>query len=276
MTQGTQHSHSVHLAPKGPAPSDPDQLALFGVGEGVFLLSLGLMVGLAGRRKAALWRSLESLPLEKMRSAAMGPCQVKGTAAPWEGSLLAPFSGKPCLWYRWEVRQYATFDGEDDRVATRLAGGESSEPFGLEDAEGAIGIAPAGATFLGLPEPDVWGDKLLRPGVAGRPTGPQAPAWLEAHTQVRGDREAREWILRVGEPIHAAGMLVPGEVTAADYRPVLRTDANEPLIVTVRGYLDGGPPSAWRTRFLRAIAWMLGLGACLIMARHLGYLYASL
>jgi hypothetical protein len=276
MSLRPQHLHSLHVAPKGPAPSDPDELALFGVGQGLILLSAGLLIGFGGRRKARLLKTFENLPLEKMRSAAMGPCQVLGKAAAWQGSLVAPFSGKPCLWYRWEVRQYGTFDGDDERRSTLVAEGASQELFGLEDNEGAIGIAPADATFYGLPEPDIWGDKLLRPGAAGRPQGPQALAWLDEHSQLRGDREAREWILRAGEPVHAAGMLTPGEVTAADYRPILRATNTVPLTLALREDLDVGSPSALRTGFLRALAWALGLSACAILAKHLGYFYATL
>jgi hypothetical protein len=276
MSQRPQHSQSIKVAPKGPAPGEPDELALFGVGQGVVLLSAGLVIGYGARRKARLLQVLQTVPLEKARSAAMGPCQVKGTAAPWRGSLVAPFSGKPCLWYRWEVRQHGTFDSEDERVGTRLAEGESQEPFGLEDDGGAIGIAPAGATFYGLPEADVWGDKLLRPGVPGRPKGPQALAWLQEHSDIRGDREAREWILRAGDPIHAVGTMMPGPVTDTAYRPVLQASASEPLTLTVHGYLEANAPSALGVRLLHAVAWALGLGACLILAKHLGYLYASL
>jgi len=88
-------------------------------------------------------RVLENVPESRIRSVAMGFAEIEGTAQK-KGDLAAPYSGVPCVYYRYLVEQEKT-SGRGGRSWETVERGESSEPFHLQDPTGTILVDPSGA-----------------------------------------------------------------------------------------------------------------------------------
>ncbi|HXC65404.1 MAG TPA: hypothetical protein VNZ67_13665, partial [bacterium] len=141
-----------------------------------------------------LRRKLENTPRVKIRSAAMGPGELQGTAQPHAQPLSAPFSGAACCWWKATVEEerlvYTRNGARHEWV--QVYDGRSDDPFVLDDGTGKVTVLPAGA------EVDV--PRLLDhvnggPGLFGSDTtgdllqGPQASAWSGRSQRMR----FREW-----------------------------------------------------------------------------------
>jgi E3 Ubiquitin ligase len=88
-------------------------------------------------------RMIENTPSSKVRSVAMGLAELKGVARA-RTPLQAPFSGMPCVYYRFTVEQEER-GGRGGRSWRVVDQGVSGEPFFLEDDTGRILVDPAGA-----------------------------------------------------------------------------------------------------------------------------------
>jgi E3 ubiquitin ligase len=88
-------------------------------------------------------RLLENVPTSRVRSVAMGFAELLGVAKN-RTPLVAPYSGIPCVYYRYlleEERQRS----RGGREWTTIDQGESTDPFYLQDETGALLVDPAGA-----------------------------------------------------------------------------------------------------------------------------------
>jgi len=103
---------------------------------GVALLVMGFTLL---RRK----RVLENVPESRIRSVAMGFAELEGIAQK-KCELAAPYSGIPCVYYRYLVEQERS-TGRGGRTWETVERGESSEPFYLHDPTGTILVDPTGA-----------------------------------------------------------------------------------------------------------------------------------
>ncbi len=110
-----------------------DALAVAG-GVALLVMGFGLL-----RRK----RVLENVPESRIRSVAMGFAELEGTAQK-KCELSAPYSGIPCVYYRYLVEQERS-TGRGGRSWETVERGESSEPFYLHDPTGSILVDPSGA-----------------------------------------------------------------------------------------------------------------------------------
>jgi hypothetical protein len=100
------------------------------------LIVFGFMVL---RRK----RLLENVPTSRIRSVAMGFAELAGRAKN-RTPLVAPFSGIPCVYYRYLVEEERQRSRGGREWAT-VDRGESSDPFYLQDETGALLVDPSGA-----------------------------------------------------------------------------------------------------------------------------------
>ena len=124
--------------------------SLFGVFLGLAAFGKGFMTL---RRK----RLIENTPTSKVRSLAMGFSEVSGEALPRGGNLLkSPFSGKDCLYYRYEVEEYRR-SGKRSRWVT-IKKGSKWVLFHVKDDTGEVVVDPAGA------EVDIPIDFTTEPG----------------------------------------------------------------------------------------------------------------
>jgi hypothetical protein len=132
------------------------------------LCGAGLLIARAFALTA--WRRrIENVPTSRIRSAAIGLCEIKGVAQPLR-PLVTPFSLMPCVYYeyRMETRESghrsawwsATGDAAGSvttlahlaraharsRAAT-WAGDSGDQPFVVQDDTGSIEVRPRGATL---------------------------------------------------------------------------------------------------------------------------------
>ena len=88
-------------------------------------------------------RVMENMPTSRIRSVAMGFAELTGTAKA-KAALAAPFSGIPCVYFRYLVEQEKT-RSRGGRSWETIDQGKSAEPFHLQDPTGTILVDPAGA-----------------------------------------------------------------------------------------------------------------------------------
>jgi len=115
--------------------------------------------------------------------------------------ILAPLSGLPCVWYRYQVEEQVTDSRENTRWHT-VERGASDAVFWLEDGTGRVAVDPDGAEVTPRHK-DVWhtDSPLLASGL------PRAIAgFIAAHRSHNPHRFTEERI-NPGDPIYALGQL---------------------------------------------------------------------
>ncbi|MCU0734227.1 MAG: E3 ubiquitin ligase family protein [Methylotetracoccus sp.] len=121
-----------------------------------------------------LSRLLTDLPVANIRSASQGYVQLQGQARMLGGEpVIAPLSGKPCVWYRFVVEQRERDPEHDYPVGgwRSVEQGLSDAIFALEDGTGRCVIDPDGAEVT--PSVTVvWRGREPRPGFS-----PKSPRW---------------------------------------------------------------------------------------------------
>ncbi len=169
--------------------------AVFGMGFGGYLLFNGVK---SWRKK----RSIEDVPLSKIRSVAMGPAEVCGEVR-MIASVRAPFSNRECVYcsYRVEVPQKNGWRTVDSGILTSV--------FYVNDGTGDILVNPEGGEF--------YGDQTYQTtvGTFQSIADPGPAAWIQAKSQgilgslqAMGQHRFTESIV-----IHQQQVFVKGEVS---------------------------------------------------------------
>lgn len=126
-------------------------------GYSIFGLFFGLVAFGKGFMTLRRKRLIENTPTSKVRSLAMGLSEVYGDATLYKGNLLkSPFSGKDCLYYRYEVEEYRR-SGKRSRWVT-IKKGSKWILFHLKDDTGEVVVDPKEA------EVDIPIDFTTEPG----------------------------------------------------------------------------------------------------------------
>ncbi|HIH24582.1 TPA: hypothetical protein HA251_06115 [Candidatus Woesearchaeota archaeon] len=86
---------------------------------------------------------IESIPTSKIRSIAMGQAEIVGEVLIGKKSLIAPFSGTKCAYYRCTIEEYRR-QGKHSRWV-EIKSAVSENPFYLEDDTGKVLVDPKGA-----------------------------------------------------------------------------------------------------------------------------------
>ena len=172
-------------------------------------------------------RLIADTPTSKIRSMAMGLVEVNGVAVPRSGAE-APFSGKPCVYWKVDV---STRSRNGWAVIHRET---SSQPFYLRDDTGLALVFPNGAegdlnggvdeVCNGLMLPDCYREYLSRNHTV---LGPLTRF---------GELRFREWLVEEGRPLFVLGTAMPKarvlEVGDADAFAATGTD--DPGAVAMR------------------------------------------
>ncbi len=112
------------------ASQDPSIVFFLGLLFGLFLLFVGFN---ALRFK----QRIENTPTSKVRSVAMGPVEVNGVVvASTRGTLEAPFTGTPCVYYRYTVEEYRK-TGKSSSWVT-IDSGQDARLFFVKDDTGSL------------------------------------------------------------------------------------------------------------------------------------------
>lgn len=143
-------------------------------------------------------RLVEDVPTSRARSAALGYVELAGRAEPLPGEpVLAPLSGRPCVWYRYRVDQHQRDSVTGKSEWRTVEQGVSDVLFQLVDDTGACVVDPDHAEVTPAVR-DRWRGTSPRPGGPPRRRG----GWLWG-----GSYLYREELIRPGDPLHAVGNL---------------------------------------------------------------------
>jgi hypothetical protein len=112
-------------------------------------------------------RFVADTPLVRIRSAAQGYARIEGHAGRAEPDvLLAPLSGRPCVWWDFRISIKET-DSRGNSRWSQLESATSVAPFALADLDGKCLVGPVGAEVTPT-NTDTWYGDTPRP-VAGPP-----------------------------------------------------------------------------------------------------------
>ncbi len=87
-------------------------------------------------------RLIADLPTARVRSASQGLVELAGFARPAGAPLSAPLSGRPCLWWRYQIERYRSDRRGGSWVTVEKDASEA--PLKLDDGSGHCLILPAG------------------------------------------------------------------------------------------------------------------------------------
>lgn len=156
-------------------------------------------------RGLALWRrrrAIEDTPTARIRSLALGRVEIAGVARRKE-PMLAPLSGVPCVWFRYQIEREAR-SSRNRRSWTTIDEGDSCAwPFYAEDSTGRIRIEPQGASIEVTAQLRETGPELVGPlarFVSER--GLRVTGWLGGSCRLR-ITEAR---IHDGDPLYVHGV----------------------------------------------------------------------
>lgn len=94
------------------------------------------------RTSLARARLIADLPTSRVRSASQGLVELAGFARTAGEALVAPLSGRPCLWWRYRIERHrSTRHGSSWTTVER---GASEAPLALDDGSGHCLILPDG------------------------------------------------------------------------------------------------------------------------------------
>ncbi len=145
-------------------------------------------------------RLLADTPTSKIRSAAQGYVELSGRLLEQpEAAIVAPLSGRPCLWWRFRIEEYS---GSGKSRRYRLVESGCSEAWlRLADATGECLIDPRGADVRPASR-DVWYGDTPRPLWNRR-----APTGFSLLTMLGGGGDYRytEERFQAGEYLYAIG-----------------------------------------------------------------------
>ncbi len=118
-------------------------------------------------------RLLRDAPVASIRSAAQGYVRLQGRARALAGEpIVAPLSGRTCVWYSFVVEQRQRDDEHDGFFGAweSREAGSSDGIFGLDDATGLCVVDPDGAEITPA-KVAKWRGISPRPGFAPKATG---------------------------------------------------------------------------------------------------------
>jgi len=162
----------------------------------------GIFVFFSGFRTWRRMRLIQDTPTSAVRSMALGRAELHGRAAE-KGELVAPFTGRPCVYYRYLVEEEVRSSRRRRRWRTLEKGSSEAWPFYLDDGTGRALVDPRGAT-LDLPRDYRAVDPPL--------TGPAGAFLEERGIRTRGFLGFRkrlrltEWHIAPGEEIYVLGV----------------------------------------------------------------------
>ena len=113
-------------------------------GDGFTWAIIGAFVGgtwfLSGLRTWNLKRRIENTPTSAIRSLAMGLVEIQGTVKEHTKLLNGPLTGKPCVYYKYEIQEYRQKGKHSEWVT--IKSGEQKTLFCVKDKTGQVLVDP--------------------------------------------------------------------------------------------------------------------------------------
>jgi len=170
-----------------------------------FLVLNGMLLGLLGAGMAGLVSrlrrlgALENTATSKLRSAAQGYVELKGSARMLPGDpIRAGLSGRRCVWWAYRVEERGEIGGDGRSSGWEIMDREQSDAiFSLVDDTGRCIVDPEGAEISGAASRTWYGNSR-------RPAAHEVPERWGLGKRYR----YTEWRIEEHEPLYAAGYLI--------------------------------------------------------------------
>ncbi len=115
---------------------------------GLYGIVFGILLFLSGFDTLKRKRMIESTATSKIRSLAVGLSEIYGKAITKKEPMIAPFSGKPCVYCKYRLEEY---DWKAKYDWTTIKEGTMGTEFFLKDDTGSVEISTKDA-ILDIPE----------------------------------------------------------------------------------------------------------------------------
>ncbi len=165
-------------------------------------------------------RTIEDSPTSKIRSAAQGYVELKGTPKPLTSQpTIGKLSQKPCAWYRYTVETSYNIGAANQSKAgwTLIDQGISIDPILLDDGTGQCVIEPFGAEIIPKQYIAWRGHKRV-------PAPPSTSFFIWLFWESWGPYLYTEYRLEFDMPVHASGMFrtIPATDPRVENSPLLK------------------------------------------------------
>jgi hypothetical protein len=182
------------------------------LGFGAALAAGGPWLFAQGFKALRIQALIRNTPTARVRSMAIGLVEVTGTVLP-RSRTVAPFSGRPCVWWGVEIQTLASKSKSGTRSWNTVHSADSGRPFYLRDETGVALVYPQGAECKvgfdvveetgGLGVPQMYTDFMESRGLAMR------------HLWSVGPMRFRERRLEEGHAVYVLGRANPRSVARA-------------------------------------------------------------
>ncbi|MHB9154176.1 MAG: GIDE domain-containing protein [Endomicrobiales bacterium] len=179
------------------------QQALFGYAHEVSLLAVGFLLFFFGFRELRKKWLVENTPTSRVRSAAMGVCELCGIAK-GKTPLKSPHTGTDCVFYRFTAEK-ETRNSKGHTSWATVRDERSTAYFYVEDATGRLLVDPLGAEAL-----------LVKDFEA-----------VEGGGIFSGRMRYREWFVKPGDYVYVLGTVKKSRDAAVERGERLRAKLRE-------------------------------------------------
>lgn len=167
----------------------------------LLVLSSGALIALwFVFRKLGQYRLIADTPTARIRSAPQGYIELIGhVIAGEDGMLTAPLSGRPCVWYAYQIDKQS---GDDRKQWRHVKSGRSDSWFQINDGTGTCLIDPDGAEVTTQHKQSWRGHSLMPSGASLAVNG--IATILTSHN-THGDYRYTERLIFEHEQLYALG-----------------------------------------------------------------------
>lgn len=175
------------------------------------LVALALFAAWMGIQRLSRARMIENVPTAKVRSAPQGYVELVGSAESLPGTpIIAPLSGAPCCWYRYEIH------ARGHRSWNTVDKGVSEGVFVLRDETGQCVVDPDGGQVTSLRHRLWYGNSEWPSRGSGERWGTRPDDWrrklnrltgiqVENDFGIGGSYRYTEEVILPGDPLYAVG-----------------------------------------------------------------------
>lgn len=170
-------------------------------------------------------RDIANTPSSKIRSAAQGFVEIQGVATPVSAPLIAPLTGKPCCWYRYDIEREVSVQNDDGSTSTEwetVDSGDSTRLFLITDPTGVC-LVNATHAKVSPTIKETW----RGPSLLGSVSANQASAsrWQTILAQLGGERyQYTEYRIEPNESMFVLGYFKTEQPAINPFRKVKAED----------------------------------------------------
>ncbi len=246
----------------------------------LFLYVFGLLSIAWGLQRYYEKNLIETTPTSKIRSLALGECEVEGKVRPTSENdvMIAPLTQQRCVYYRYSVveerrtRRRSRKKGRRKKRWVELDGGKQWVPFLVEDDTGAVMVDPNDATeefeldvthtvYKGEEPPPKIKDFVNR--------NPNLRPLSQSHRRARRRRYS-ETFIAPGDDLYIFGKAMERRANDHLGNVVISSDDTTPLF-----RISDSSEEELIEKYSKRTWWSLAIGVVLILISYGAMLYSS-